>query len=66
MDNEEDKDVIKMALPCLCPQCGQAILIEINQPYPLIDILKPDELPAEIQDAIINTPNDITQDPATE
>lgn len=65
MENNDD-NVIKMALPCLCPQCGEAILIEINQPYPLIDILTPGELPEEIQDAIINQPHDTSKEPSAE
>ena len=55
-------EVIEMGLPCQCPHCGAGILVKINQPYPLIDILTPDELPEEIQGAIVNQ-NDNTQEP---
>lgn len=59
----EENESVKMALPCLCPHCGHGIVVEINQPYPLVDILTPDELPEEVKDAIINSKNDITEEP---
>lgn len=61
--DEDNKDVIEMGLPCLCPRCGDAIMVKINLPYPLVDILTPDELPDDIKDAIINSQNDTPQEP---
>jgi len=51
----EDNESVKMALPCECPHCGLPIVVQLHQPYPLIDILTPDEVSEEIKDAIIQS-----------
>lgn len=55
MDN-----VIKMVVPCACPHCGKEIVVSINQPYPTVDVLSPDEASDDIKNVIENydTPED--------
>jgi hypothetical protein len=56
------EQTIKMVVPCDCPHCGQQIILNINQPYPTVDVLTPQELPEEIKNVIENQ-NDTPQEP---
>lgn len=56
-----ENDSIKMVVPCVCPHCGDQIVVNINQPYPTIDVLSPDQAPDDIKNVIEN--HDTTQEP---
>lgn len=47
-------DSIKMVVPCTCPHCGGEIVVGINQPYPTIDVLTPEQAPDDIKNVIEN------------
>ena len=53
-----DENSIKMVVPCSCPHCGGDIILNINQPYPDIDVLTPEQVPDDIKNII--TDHDIT------
>ena len=52
---------IKMVVPCACPHCGEPIVLNINQPYPTIDVLTPEQTPDDIKNVIVK--NDTPQEP---
>lgn len=54
-------ETIKMVVPCECPHCGNPIVLNINQPYPTVDVMRPEEAPDEIKNVIDN--HDITEEP---
>lgn len=46
-----------MVLPCACPRCGEDIIIDMNLPYPTIDVLAPADVSDEIKNVIENHDN---------
>lgn len=57
-----EEDSIKMVIPCECPHCGKAIVVNLNMPHPTADIMTQDEVSPEIK-KIIENQNDYPKEP---
>ena len=56
------EDSIKMVVAGKCPHCMEDIIININNPHPTVDIIKPGEVDEDIKN-LLDTQDDITQEP---